>query len=337
MTATLVTGAAGFIGFHTAVRLLNSGHAVIGIDNLTDFYEINLKQDRLEELQTYDQFSFYEATVADAANVNAMFEHHDIENVIHLAGQAGVRAPPSESHRYVESNLVGFCNVMEASRAHKVAHFVYASSSSVYGMEAIPPFSTNQSVNHPQSFYAATKRANELLAHSYSYNYDLATTGLRFFTVYGPWGRPDMAVYKFTDLIAKGQPITLYGEGKLLRDFTYIDDVVDALVRVLENPPKSGYVGQTSPAKSKVAYRIYNVGNDQPVEVNELVHLIEHALETTAVVRYEPPHPADLHTTHADVKELTDVFDLQPNTNLKDGIAHFVEWYLEYHGRDESN
>lgn len=328
---TLVTGVAGFIGFHTAKRLLERGERVVGIDNLNDYYEVQLKNDRLKVLQSHPEFTFHQIPVEDRSQVSKVLDEGGFENVIHLAGQAGVRSPPSEAHRYVESNLVGFCNILEGCRANNVRHLVYASSSSVYGSEAVPPFSVHQSVDHPQSLYAATKRANELLAHSYSYNYQLPTTGLRFFTVYGPWGRPDMAVYKFTKKIAAGEQIALHGKGELLRDFTYIDDVVEAILLVVEQPPMDGYDGFVTPAKSQVPYRILNVGRGQPVSVKELVEIIEATLGKRAKVSYEPAHLADLHITHADVQDLEETFGFRPNTGLREGIGHFINWFQSYH------
>lgn len=330
---TLVTGAAGFIGFHTTKRLLERGEEVVGIDNLNDYYEVQLKRDRLEVLQKHPKFTFHCVSVEDGENVSKVLAEGDFDNVIHLAGQAGVRAPPSDADLYVASNLVGFCNVMEGCRANNVKHLVYASSSSVYGSEAVPPFSAHHNVDHPQSLYAATKRANELLAHSYSYNYQLPTTGLRFFTVYGPWGRPDMAVYKFTKKISEGEPINLYGNGELLRDFTYVDDVVDIILRVVDSPPTNEYNGAISPATSQAPYQIYNVGNSQPVAVKELVRLIEVAMGRKAKVHYEPTPLADMEITHADVQDLEDAFGFRPTTSLREGIVRFIEWFQNYHCR----
>jgi UDP-glucuronate 4-epimerase len=332
----LVTGAAGFIGFHTARRLIEQGHRVVGIDNLSPYYDIGLKQARLDELRNSPHFKFQQLSIQNKGPVSELFNDTKFDRVVHLAGQAGVRAPPSDAHLYIESNLVGFCNIIDACRSHKVKHLVYASSSSVYGSEAVAPFSANDSVDHPQSLYAATKRANELLAHSYSFNYALPTSGLRFFTVYGPWGRPDMAVYKFTQSIHDGKEIPLYGDGELLRDFTYIDDIVDALLLVLDSPPSHGFEGTVTPASSVAPYQVFNIGNGRPESVNDLVQMIEEALGREANIRYEPAHPSDLHTTHADVGDLHQAFGIKPTTPLREGIQLFVDWFKVYNSRDAS-
>jgi len=328
---TLVTGAAGFIGFHTAQRLLKRGDHVVGIDDLNAYYDVQLKKDRLKLLQSNPMFTFLQVSIEDRENLSKVLSEGRFDSVIHLAGQAGVRGPVSESHRYVTSNLVGFSNVLDCCRANKVQHLVYASSSSVYGNEAVAPFSAHHSADHPQSLYAATKRANELLAHSYSHCYQLPTTGLRFFTVYGPWGRPDMAVYKFTKDIFNGDTIEIYGDGKLIRDFTYVDDVVEAIMRVLESPPTDGFDGDISPAKSQAPYRIFNVGNGNPVVVNDLVKIIEKALGRKAQIIHKPCHPADMKVTHADIQDLDDALGFRPSTDLKEGIDRFIEWFQAYH------
>ena len=328
---TLVTGAAGFIGFHTAQRLLKRGDHVVGIDDLNAYYDVQLKKDRLKLLQSNPMFTFLQVSIEDRENLCKVLSEGRFDSVIHLAGQAGVRGPVSESHRYVTSNLVGFSNVLDCCRANKVQHLVYASSSSVYGNEAVAPFSAHHSADHPQSLYAATKRANELLAHSYSHCYQLPTTGLRFFTVYGPWGRPDMAVYKFTKDIFNGDTIEIYGDGKLIRDFTYVDDVVEAIMRVLESPPTDGFDGDISPAKSQAPYRIFNVGNGNPVVVNDLVKIIEKALGRKAQIIHKPCHPADMKVTHADIQDLDDALGFRPSTDLKEGIDRFIEWFQAYH------
>ena len=328
---TLVTGAAGFIGFHTAQRLLKRGDHVVGIDDLNAYYDVQLKKDRLKLLQSNPMFTFLQVSIEDRENLSKVLSEGRFDSVIHLAGQAGVRGPVSESHRYVTSNLVGFSNVLDCCRANKVQHLVYASSSSVYGNEAVAPFSAHHSADHPQSLYAATKRANELLAHSYSHCYQLPTTGLRFFTVYGPWGRPDMAVYKFTRDIFNGDTIEIYGDGELIRDFTYVDDVVEAIMRVLESPPTDGFDGDISPAKSQAPYRIFNVGNGNPVVVNDLVKIIEKALGRKAQIIHKPCHPADMKVTHADIQDLDDALGFRPSTDLKEGIDRFIEWFQAYH------
>ena len=330
----LITGAAGFIGFHATLRLLENGDHVVGIDDLNEYYDVQLKKDRLGLLLSNPMFSFYQISIEDREMVSKVLSEGNFDTVIHLASQPGVRGPASENHQYVMSNLLGFCNVLDGCRANKVQHFIYASSSSVYGSEAMPPFSTHHSADHPQSLYAATKRANELLAHSYSYKYHLPTTGLRFFTVYGPWGRPDMAVYKFTKCIFDGQPIEMYGHGEQLRDFTYVDDVVEALLQVVANPPVNGLEGTVSPAKSKAPYQLFNIGNGKPVLVMDLVKIIEEALGQKAKIQNLPRNPAEMEVTHADVQDLKNAFGFCPSTSLNEGIGRFVEWFQTYHGKD---
>ena len=327
----LVTGAAGFIGYHTAQRLLKRGDHVVGIDDLNENYDVQLKKDRLELLQANPMFTFLKVSIEDRESLSKVLTEGRFDSVIHLAGQAGVRGPASESHRYITSNLVGFGNVLDCCRSNDVQHLVYASSSSVYGNEAVAPFSAHHSADHPQSLYAATKRANELLAHSYSHCYQLPTTGLRFFTVYGPWGRPDMAVYKFTRDILNGEPIEVYGDGELIRDFTYVADVTDAIVRVLDAPPTNGFEGDISPAKSHAPYRIFNVGNGNPYVVNDLVKIIEKAVGRKALIIYKPCHLADVQVTHADIHDLKDTFGFRPRTDLSEGFDQFLEWFQAYH------
>lgn len=327
----LITGAAGFIGFHTTKRLLERGLSVVGIDNMDDYYDVELKKNRLAELQKYPSFTFRIISIQDRQEVSKIFSDFSFQEVIHLAGRAGIRAPPSDAPKYVDSNLVGFCNIIDLCSTNEVQHFVYASSSSVYGTEAIAPFSTSQSVDHPQSLYAATKRANELLAHAYSHNYSLPTTGLRFFTVYGPWGRPDMAVYKFTKKISRGEEIVVYGRGEVKRDFTYVDDVVDAIIGILSLPPRPVHDRLLTPAVSKAPYQIFNVGNGEPVTVNGLVANIELALNAKAKIRYEPTPSTDLNITHAHTEDLESALGFASSTDLEEGIRRFVTWFQSYY------
>jgi UDP-glucuronate 4-epimerase len=330
----LVTGAAGFIGFHVAQRLLARGDTVIGLDNLNSYYEIRLKEDRLAQLQLHPNFQFYHLDLADQTGMNNLFSATTPERVVHLAAQAGVRYSLTNPHTYVESNLVGFMNILEGCRHHKVHHLVYASSSSVYGANTKMPFSVHDNVDHPVSLYAASKKANELMAHTYSHLYQLPTTGLRFFTVYGPWGRPDMALFLFTKAILNGQPIEVFNEGKMRRDFTYIDDIVEGVVRVTDtlpqpNPTWSGM--KPDPGTSKASYRIYNIGNNQPVELLDFITTLENSLGKKADKRMLPMQPGDVPETYADVDDLMHDVGFRPATPISVGIARFVEWYRSYY------
>ena len=329
-TKTLVTGAAGFIGFHTALRLLEHGENVVGVDNMNAYYDVKLKEARLALLEAKPNFTFYCIPIEEHLEVAKVFEKENLDRVIHLAAQAGIRSPPSEFHRYVTSNLVGFSNILDSCRIHKIQHLVYASSSSVYGDVAVPPFKVQDAADHPQSLYAATKRANELMAHSYSHQYQLPTTGLRFFTVYGPWGRPDMAVYSFTHKIESGQAIQVYGTGEVSRDFTYVDDVVEAILKIVEKPPHL----QMSDIRSmtpKAPSQIFNVGSGRPISVNRLVSLLEDSLNKKAVIRFEPRPAEDMQITHADLEGLEDVIGSVQTTQIQDGIDQFIAWYRAYH------
>jgi len=329
-TNTLVTGAAGFIGFHTALRLLEQGEYVVGIDNMNAYYDVKLKEARLALLEAKPNFTFYCIPIEEHLEVAKVFEKVNLDRVIHLAAQAGIRSPPSEFHRYVTSNLVGFSNILDSCRIHKIQHLVYASSSSVYGDLTEPPFKVEDAADRPQSLYAATKRANELMAHSYSHQYQLPTTGLRFFTVYGPWGRPDMAVYSFTHKIESGQTIEVYGKGEVSRDFTYVDDVVDAIFKIVEKPPHP----QTNDLRSitsKAPSQIFNIGSGRPVSVNRLVSLLEDSLNKKAVIRFEPRPAEDMQITHADLEGLEDVIGSVQTTQIQDGIDQFIAWYRAYH------
>jgi UDP-glucuronate 4-epimerase len=332
-TKILVTGAAGFIGYHTVLRLLERGEDVVGIDNMNAYYDVKLKEARLSLLEAKPNFTFYRIPIEDHAEVIKVFEKEDFDRVIHLAAQVGVRSPPSEFHRYVSSNLVGFSNILDSCRVHRIQHLVYASSSSVYGDMAEPPFRVNDAANHPQSLYAATKRANELMAYSYSHQYRLPTTGLRFFTAYGPWGRPDMAVYSFTNKIETGQPIEVYGEGEVARDFTYVDDIVAVIIKIVEKPPHSR-LDESGIISSKAPSQTFNVGSGRPVSVNQLVRILEESLDKKAVIEFKPRPAEDMQVTHADLQDLEDMIGTLQTTQLEDGINQFVTWYRSYHHID---
>lgn len=330
----LVTGAAGFIGAHLARALLDRGDEVIGLDNLNDYYDPALKQARLDRLTPSPLFRDVRLDLADRDGVADLFARHRPDAVVNLAAQAGVRYSLDHPHTYVDSNLVGFVNVLEGCRHAGVGHLVYASSSSVYGANTHLPFSVHDNVDHPISLYAATKKANELMAHTYSHLYGLPTTGLRFFTVYGPWGRPDMALFKFTRAILAGEPIDVYNHGQMRRDFTYVDDIVDAVVRVLDRPapPNPAWNSdQPDPGTSRAPYRLYNVGNHDPVELLTLIELLQEALGQPAQLRLLPLQPGDVLATFADVEDLARDLGVRPATPLREGIARFVEWYREFY------
>jgi UDP-glucuronate 4-epimerase len=331
--AVLVTGAAGFCGMHVAKRLLADGETVVGIDNLNDYYDVALKAARLAELSKFPSFRFIRTDIADARSLEAVFSaggEFAVDRVVHLAAQPGVRYSLQHPEKYVQSNLVGFANILEACRHARVKHLVYASSSSVYGTNSKSPFSVDDPVDHPVSLYAATKKANELMAHSYSHLYGLPTTGLRFFTVYGPWGRPDMAPWLFTSAILEGRPIDVFNHGKLERDFTYVDDIVEGVVRVLAKAPAAG--GNPSIAsQSNAPYRVYNIGNANPVPLLEFIETLENALGRRAEKRMLPMQPGDVFRTCASVSALANEFGFAPKTSLKDGLAQWVAWYRSYH------
>jgi UDP-glucuronate 4-epimerase len=331
----LVTGVAGFIGFHVARKLIDGGAQVVGLDNLNDYYDPRLKEARLAKLCPSPRFEFVRGDLGNAADVDAVFHVSDYDVVVHLGAQAGVRYSLTNPEAYVHSNLVGFANVLEACRRHSVPHLVYASSSSVYGLNTVTPFSTLHNVDHPVSLYAATKKANELMAHSYSHLFGLPVTGLRFFTVYGPWGRPDMAYFKFTEAILCGRPIDVFNGGELWRDFTYIDDIVEGVCRLLERSPApdpewSG--DRPNPARSSAPYRIYNIGNHAPVKLTEFIATLENALGRKAALRHLPMQPGDVVSTYADTSDLRSETGFAPSTPLADGLARFVEWYRPYYG-----
>ena len=331
---TLVTGAAGFIGFHVCRALLARGEEVLGVDNLNDYYDVSLKEARLAELRPAPGFEFLKLDLVDRAAVANLLEKERPERVLHLAAQAGVRYSLENPHAYVDANLVGFMNLLESCRQHPPEHFVFASSSSVYGANTKVPFAVQDEVNHPVSLYAATKKANELLAHSYSHLFGLPTTGLRFFTVYGPWGRPDMAVYKFTRAILEGRPIEVYNHGQMKRSFTYVDDITEGVVRVLDQPaePNPGWSGMTPDAGSSFApYRIYNIGNQDSVELSRMIEILEGNLGRPAEKVLLPAPPGDVLVTSADVSDLEQAVGYHPETSIEDGLRRFVDWYRSYY------
>jgi UDP-glucuronate 4-epimerase len=329
----LVTGAAGFIGFHVARRLCEDGRTVVGLDNLNAYYDPKLKQARLAQLAAFPRFRFAKLDLADRAAATALFAAHRFPAVIHLAAQAGVRHSLVDPYAYADANLTGFLNLLEGCRHNGCRHLVYASSSSVYGGNTRLPFRVGDNVDHPLSLYGATKKANELMAHAYAHLFALPATGLRFFTVYGPWGRPDMAMWLFTAAIAEGRPIRLFNHGQMRRDFTYIDDAVEAVVRLIERPPTENrqWSGEApDPATSRAPWRVYNIGNDRPVEVTQVVSLIEHALGKEAVRELAPMQPGDLPETRADVADLVAAVGFAPKTPIEEGVGRFVSWYRDY-------
>ena len=330
----LVTGAAGFIGMHLCTRLLARGDRVTGVDNLNDYYDPQIKRDRLARLTSHANFTFEKLDIADRAGMEALFERSGFDAVVNLAAQAGVRYSLINPHAYIEANVVGFMNVLEGCRHTQVKHLVYASSSSVYGGNTNMPFSEHKGVDHPVSLYAATKKANELMAHTYSHLYALPTTGLRFFTVYGPWGRPDMALFLFTKAILEGRPIDVFNHGQMLRDFTYVDDIVEGLMRVLDRPaaPAPDYdPALPDPASSNVPFKVFNIGNQGPVELMAFIEAIEQAVGKTAVKNMMPLQPGDVPATYADVSELTAWTGFKPGTPIGEGVARFVDWYRTYY------
>jgi UDP-glucuronate 4-epimerase len=334
--AILVTGAAGFIGFHVARRLLEQGRSVVGLDNLSSYYDIRLKRARLAELENLRGFRFEQLDIADRAAMASLFSAYRFPYVVHLAAQAGVRYSLIEPHRYGEANLIGFLNVLEGCRHAGSRHLLYASSSSVYGANTTTPFRATDNVDHPLSLYAATKKANELMAHAYAHLFDVPATGLRFFTVYGPWGRPDMAVWLFTAAVLEGRPVKLFNYGKMRRDFTYVDDVTESVVRLIARPPGGdpAWSGQSpNPASSRAPWRIYNIGNNHPVELEHLLGVIEAATGRTAVRELQPIQPGDVMETYADIADLAAAVDFAPRTAIEDGVTRFVSWYRSYTGR----
>jgi len=330
----LITGAAGFIGFHVARRYLEAGSQVIGLDNINDYYSVQLKEDRLDLLKDYPNFTFVKGDLKNTHLVATTFTDYQPEIVIHLAAQAGVRYSLENPHAYVDSNLVGFLNILEGCRHNNVQHLLFASSSSVYGANRKVPFETSDNVDHPVSLYAATKKSNELMAHSYAHLYDLPVTGLRFFTVYGPWGRPDMAYFIFTRRIVNDEPIDVFNHGDMSRDFTYIDDVVEGIYKLSSqpaSPDKNWDAKDPDPARSKAPYRIYNIGNNSPVDLMEFIKTIEKELGQEAEKNFKPMQPGDVKTTYADCSDLIEDVGYEPDTPLQGGISKFISWYRDYY------
>lgn len=332
----LVTGAAGFIGFHTSQRLLEKGARVVGLDNLNDYYSVQLKRDRLALLEQHEGFHFAHQDLENRAALESLFQAQDFDCVINLAAQAGVRYSIENPLAYISANINGFINILECCRHAETPQLIYASSSSVYGMNAHMPFSVHDNVDHPVSLYAATKKSNELMAHTYSHLYGLPTTGLRFFTVYGPWGRPDMALFLFTRAILANEPIKVFNEGRMLRDFTYIDDIVEGVLRLTEKPAQRSddWDPMTpDPGSSSAPYRLFNIGNNQPVELLDFIQTIENALGKTAIKDLLPIQPGDVPATYANIDALIDYVDYRPQTPIEVGIGRFVEWYRDYYGQ----
>ena len=331
----LVTGAAGFIGFHVARRLLDRGDAVVGLDNLNAYYDVSLKEARLARLRGYAGFRFAKLDLADRQGLAGLFESERPQRVVHLAAQAGVRYSLQNPHAYIDSNIAGFMNILEGCRHHGVEHLAYASSSSVYGGNTRLPFSEHDNIDHPVSLYAATKKANELMAHTYSHLFRLPTTGLRFFTVYGPWGRPDMALFLFTRAILDGLPIDVFNRGQMVRDFTYIDDIVEGVVRVVDRPAEAAPGFDPSapdPGTSNAPYRVFNIGNNQPTPLDDYIEALEDALGRKAERNYLPMQPGDVPATSADTSELNAWVGFKPSTPVREGVRRFVAWYREYYG-----
>ncbi|OLC44005.1 MAG: hypothetical protein AUI89_05415 [Gemmatimonadetes bacterium 13_1_40CM_3_65_8] len=331
----LVTGAAGFIGFHVARRLLDERHEVVGLDSMNHYYDVRIKEARLALLQQQRNFEFVRVALADPEAMNQLFDRSNFDRVIHLAAQAGVRYSLERPDAYIASNVLGFLQVLEECRYKRVPHLVYASSSSVYGASTQMPFSVQNGADHPLSMYGVTKRANELMAHSYSYLFQLPTTGLRFFTIYGPWGRPDMVLFKFTKAILEGRSIDLFNEGHMKRDFTYVDDAVEAVVRIMDlipEPDPSWSSNKPDPSSSLAPFRLHNVGNHSPVDLLEVVRLLEDALERKAKINLLPMQPGDVAATFANVETLESVTGFAPRTPMREGIRNFVEWYRGFYG-----
>lgn len=329
----LITGAAGFIGSHLAKKLISQGHEIIGVDNINDYYDPKLKEDRLESIGD-NNFTFYKVTLEDADKLEEIFKKQQPDVVVNLAAQAGVRYSLENPRAYIDSNIVGFVNILECCRHYDVKHLIYASSSSVYGANTSKPFSTSDNIDHPLSLYAATKKSNELMAHTYSHLYNLPTTGLRFFTVYGPWGRPDMALFKFTKAIVNDETIDVYNHGNMMRDFTYVDDIVEAISRLVKRPaqPNPEWSGANpDPSSSYAPYKIYNIGNNSPVRLMEFVEAIENKLNKTAKKNYMDLQPGDVPETYANVDDLFRDIDFKPETTIQDGVNKFIDWYLDYY------
>jgi len=349
MKKILITGTAGFIGFHLANELVKQGYSITGLDNINDYYDVNLKYGRLTEAgihkeqirhntmvssEKYSNYRFIRLNLKDKENIYRLFEEENFDAVVNLAAQAGVRYSLQNPHAYIESNIIGFTNILEACRHNHIKHLVYASSSSVYGLNEKMPFSVNDTVDHPISLYAASKKSNELMAHTYSYLYQIPTTGLRFFTVYGPWGRPDMALFLFTKAMVEGKPIDVYNHGNMQRDFTYIDDIVNGIINVLKNPAKP----KTSihlPSESVAPYKIYNIGNNSPVKLMDFIEAIEDELGVKAEKNLMPIQPGDVEKTWADVSGLMNDFNYKPDTNIRVGVKKFIDWYKDFYKLDK--
>jgi UDP-glucuronate 4-epimerase len=336
MKNVLVTGAAGFIGFHLCKRLVEQGIHVVGIDNMNDYYDVRLKQARLDQILPHREFAFQKIDISDKEAMDRLFKSNQFDVVVNLAAQAGVRYSLENPHAYVGSNLVGFTNILEGCRHSKAGHLVFASSSSVYGANTKMPFSIHHNVDHPVSLYAATKKSNELMAHAYSHLFGLKTTGLRFFTVYGPWGRPDMALFLFTDAILNGRPIKIFNQGRMRRDFTYIDDIIEGVCRVMANFPEPNpdwHGDSPDPGTSYAPYRLYNIGNNQPVELMTYIAVLEKILGKEAKKEFLDMQPGDVPATYADVDDLIKDGGFKPQTSIEAGITRFVDWYKSYYGK----
>jgi UDP-glucuronate 4-epimerase len=334
----LVTGAAGFIGFHVAKKLLARGDSVVGLDNLNDYYDVSLKEARLAQLQKQPGFIFTKTDLQNRADIESLFNINTFDAVINLAAQAGVRYSLENPQAYIDSNIVGFTNILECCRHHHIGHLVYASSSSVYGMNSAMPFSVHDNVDHPMSLYAASKKANELMAHTYSHLFEVPTTGLRFFTVYGPWGRPDMALFLFTKAILAGEPIKVFNNGQMQRDFTYIDDIVEGVVRIMDKPatPNADWDSAApDPGTSSAPYRIFNIGNNNPVLLMDFISAIENALGKTAIKELLPMQPGDVAATYANIEDLIDAVDYHPQTPVQEGIDNFIAWYMQHMHKEQ--
>lgn len=332
----LITGCAGFIGYWLSLKALQQGHDVVGVDNLNDYYDVALKQERLNQLKTqYEKsFSFHKVDITDKVSLDALFEQNAFDSVVNLAAQAGVRYSLTNPDAYIQANIIGFTQILECCRHHKIKHCIYASSSSVYGANTKLPFSVSDNVDHPVSLYAATKKANELMAHTYAHLYQLPVTGLRFFTVYGPWGRPDMALFKFVKAIYEDKPLDLYNGGDMIRDFTYVEDIVEAISRMLDKPsmPDESWQGDNpDPAISYAPYKVYNIGRSQPEHLMDFIKAIEKATNKKAIINKMPMQPGDVKATNADVSALVRDFDYHPSTSIEQGIEKFVQWYQSYY------
>tara|TARA_Y100000768_G_scaffold363383_1_gene322979 strand:+ start:332 stop:1333 length:1002 start_codon:yes stop_codon:yes gene_type:complete len=328
----LISGSAGFIGYHAAKKFTDLGHEVIGIDNLNDYYDVNLKKSRLKQISS-DKFTFIKADFADENEIHKIFSDHAFDRILHLGAQAGVRHSISNPRDYIHSNLAGFINILEAARHANIPHLLYASSSSVYGMNKKIPFSESDNVDHPISLYAATKKSNELMAYTYSHLYKIPTTGLRFFTVYGPWGRPDMAYFLFTKAILEGKEISVFNKGKMQRDFTYIDDVIDGIVKIIDQPPLINSITSTNSPKGfeSTPYKIFNIGNNKPENLLYFIEVLESCIGKKAKKKFLPMQPGDVKKTFADINLLSSAIDYRPSTSIEKGLKEFVKWYIQYY------